>query len=174
MNRFKVSLFVISVILLFTSLAGCSLKSEEQVLEETQEVAINTFQQESVDTNTELENFSLYLPGGFEITEETMSNLILQRDDQTYILFYNALEDTTSELNYKAAESIDESTLLESFEDENRFGYIKVLSTEEDSYELQIGVGGVKITTRTSKDQLVEDTEEMMKMANSIAYTKQD
>ncbi|WP_226036385.1 hypothetical protein [Aquibacillus saliphilus] len=174
MIKSKASLYIITSIIVISVLTGCSLVSEEEALADAHEVAAKTFKQETIETNTDLEHFSLYLPAGFEVTDETQSNLILENDDQTYILFYNALEDTTSELNYQAAATGGNSTLLESFDDEDRFGYIKVLAIEEHNYELQVGVGGVKITTHTSKGKLKENSEEMMSMATSIAYTSQN
>ncbi|MDL4839387.1 hypothetical protein [Aquibacillus rhizosphaerae] len=173
MKRMKWNLSITLTILIIL-ISGCS-QSEEEALKEARTIAESTFNSNSVEVNQDLEHFSLYLPNNFEIIEETQSNLILEKSDQTYILFYNALEETTSELNYQAAESAGHFTLLESFENSDRFGYIGVVSSEEeDTYELQIGVGGVKITTYTSVNDMEEDAEAMMQMANSIAYTSQE
>ncbi|WP_407272255.1 hypothetical protein [Radiobacillus sp. PE A8.2] len=170
MKKRFVPLIIFAIII--SILTGCS-KSEEEVLEDVKGTAQTSFDDENIESNTDTETFSFYLPRGYEITEETKSNLLLNKGDQTIILFYNALESTTSNLNYQAAEAAGNYILLKSYEDDDRFGYVLVKafeSEEEESYELQIGVGGVKITTITTKGELVQDTEEMMQMANSIAY----
>ncbi|MCT2535023.1 hypothetical protein NC661_02810 [Aquibacillus koreensis] len=164
---------IIFAILVFL-MSGCS-ETEEEVLKEAQDIASAKFEEESLESNQDVEHFSLFLPEGFTIVEETMNNLLLEKEDKTYILFYNPLEEKTSRLNYEAANAMGNFTLLESFETDDRFGYISVTTSgdEEASYELQIGVGGAKITTMTTLDDLVEDTETLMQMANSIAYTQQ-
>ena len=150
-------------------LSGCA-PTEEEALNLVEEVAQEAFEGDTVEPNQEVEGFSLYVPDDFEIKEETQSNLLLESGDQMFILFYNALEATTSRLNYQTSEANDNYSLLQSFEDNERFGYVKVAETEED-YELQVGVGGVKITTQTTLENIEDNTTDMMKMATSIAYT---
>lgn len=153
-------------------LGGCSFfMSEEDAISQTQEVAKTTFEKNETETNHEAGSFSLYLPDSMKISEESNSNLILNEGEQTFILFYNPKEERKSKLNYQAASEKDEHLLLESFEDKGRFGYVRVLPiNEEEKYELQVGVGGVKVTTYAEKDSLKNDAEKMMKIANSIAY----
>ncbi|SFB37055.1 hypothetical protein SAMN04488072_12021 [Lentibacillus halodurans] len=152
-------------------LIGCSTPSEEEAIKSVEESARESFQaDDSIETNQQLDAFSIYLPAGMEIVEEDASNVILEDGDQTYIVFYNNLEDPLSELSYEsAAAKSDKALLLETFKDKEKFGYIRILPDEEkDHYELQAGVGGVKITTYTSKSEMESDTEVMMKMARSI------
>ncbi|GGM26336.1 hypothetical protein GCM10011351_09980 [Paraliobacillus quinghaiensis] len=159
-----------SVSLLF--LSACA-PTEEEALNLVEEAAKATFEADTIEPNQEVEGFSVYLPDDFEIVEETESNLLLESGDQMFILFYNALEASTSQLNYQTAEANDNYSLLQSFEDNERFGYVKVAETEE-IYELQVGVGGVKITTQTTLETMEDDTIAMMQMATSIAYTDQN
>lgn len=164
-------LFVIaSMIIVITIVTALSIEPEETTVKKAGQLAEELFKEDAVKANKELEFFSLYLPDHFEIKEESKNNLILDKDGQTFILFYNALENTMSELNFQAAAAIEDYSLLKSFSDNKRFGYIFVGETP-NGFELQIGVGGVKITTFTTQAKLREDTESMMKMANSIAYT---
>ncbi|MFG6121204.1 MULTISPECIES: hypothetical protein [Thalassobacillus] len=153
-------------------LTGCSMfLSEEDAIADTRETAETSFNQNEMETNHEADSFSLYLPESMKVSEESQSNLILKEGEQTFILFYNPKEERTSKLNYEAASEKDEHLLLESFEDEDRFGYVRVLpANEEEEYELQVGVGGVKVTTFSKKESIKKDTEKMMKIANSIAY----
>ncbi|MBM7572830.1 hypothetical protein [Aquibacillus albus] len=164
----KINLYVVlSIIVLVAS--GCTLKAEEKVLEDVEIAAEKIFKQEkSISPNKELKSISVYLPVDFTVTEESTSNVILEKGDQTFILFYNPLEDSKSELNYEAASAADNIVLLESLEDDDRFGYISVLELKDDRYELQLGIGGVKITTRTSMGNLENDAENMMEIVSSI------
>ncbi|GAA5416386.1 hypothetical protein Pryu01_01420 [Paraliobacillus ryukyuensis] len=167
---------VVTVISLFTIaslfvLIGCG-PSQEEALSAVKENASTVFHEEPLQSNEQFDNFSIYIPDGYNVVDESKSNLILESGNQTYILFYNALESTTSQLNYQAAESNGNNELLEAFETEERFGYVRVTGLDKD-YELQVGIGGVKITTQTTLSNMAEDVKEMMQMANSMAYSDQ-
>ncbi|MFD1019084.1 hypothetical protein [Thalassobacillus hwangdonensis] len=155
-------------------LSGCGMfMSEDDALKKTKEVSETAFSEEDVKSNTDALGFTLYLPDSMEISDESKSNLIIAEGDQTFILFYNSMEERTSKLNYESASKVEDNILLEAFEDDDRFGYVRILPiNEQDKYELQVGVGGVKITTYTEKSDLPDDAEKMMKIANSIAYTE--
>ncbi|RYG71549.1 hypothetical protein EU245_13820 [Lentibacillus lipolyticus] len=153
-------------------LTGCSMmQSEEEAIQHAEETAEKLFHaDDAVEANKELDTFSMYVPAGLEVDKEELSNVILKDGNQTYIVFYNNLEGPKSKLSYKAAAKEDKALLLERFKDKNKFGYIRIMPADkEDKYELQLGVGGVKITTYTPKKSLESDAEEMMKMARSIA-----
>ncbi|WP_058307060.1 hypothetical protein [Gracilibacillus massiliensis] len=166
----KTGLVVISF--LFVFLVGISIMSiqpKEEVLTNAIEVAEQQFEQESKEQNKQVENFSLYLPEGYEVEEQNNSNLLLNKEEKTFILFYNKLETRTSRLNYEAAKEINNHEWLEAFEDKERFGYINIMVRDE-VFEVELGVGGVKVTTRSSKEELVSDVGDMMDIASSIAY----
>ncbi|GAA0600520.1 hypothetical protein GCM10009001_16180 [Virgibacillus siamensis] len=164
--------YKLTVALLFLAavLFGCSFQSEKEAVngaEKTAEAVFNS--NKTMETNHEVDGFSLFLPDRMEVKEASKSNVILKDGDQTYIVFHNSLENATSQLGYKAAKK-DSALLLESFKDDKKFGYIRILSHDEkDNYELQVGVGGVKITTFTTKDRLDNDSKALMKVARSIS-----
>lgn len=156
------------VLLLLITLVSCNSKSEEEVIQEAKEIAEKTFTSSEIITpNKELDHFSLYIPEHLEVEEMDENNIILSDTKQTYIIFYNSLEDPTSDLNYQLAENND-ALLLEAFQDEEKFGYIQILSEDEDRYEIQVGVGGAKITTYTDKNRMIDHAEELMKIVLSI------
>ncbi|SDQ41909.1 hypothetical protein SAMN05216232_1526 [Virgibacillus subterraneus] len=159
-------------LLFVVALTGCSLQTEEEAIKDAKESAKKIFDSdEKVETNHKLNSFSMYLPNSLEVEEKDANNVILKDGDQTFIVFYNNLEDPLSKLSYNsAAAKSDEALLLETFEDQNKFGYMRIIPhDQEEDYELQIGVGGVKITTYTSREDLDNDSEELMKIAQSIA-----
>ena len=159
----------ISVLMLLAVLSACSLKSEEDAIADAESAAEDTFMDETmIEPNYEYDGASFYLPENLDIKNQDESNLVLTDGEQTYIVFYNENEDALSELNYNAAQKND-TLLLESFTDEEKFGYISVLPDKGEGYQLQVGIGGAKITTYTDKGKLAEDTMELMKIAKSIA-----
>ncbi|MFD2046365.1 hypothetical protein ACFSTA_10705 [Ornithinibacillus salinisoli] len=170
----KSTMFVIGLLSLFIIIISFyTYESEDMIIEDVSRVAENSFHEHTeIETTFEATSFSFYLPEGLEVDEEDASNVILHSGEQTYIIFYNQFEEPTSELNYNNAKT-DQAVLLESFEDEEKFGYIRVIPKEEKAYELQIGIGGVKITTITSTSKIEEDTEELMKTARSIIETEE-
>lgn len=161
----------ITASLLIIVLSWASMETEEETIQDTLKTAEKVFNSsEKIVANHTQGPFSMYLPKSLEITEQDESNVILKNDDQTYIVFYNSLEDPLSRLGYELATAGNEDAiLLETYEDKDKFGYIRLLPRDEADYELQIGVGGVKITTYTSKDALKNDSANLMKIACSIA-----
>ncbi|MBP1947839.1 hypothetical protein [Virgibacillus litoralis] len=162
---------IVSLLFLVT-LTACSMQTEEEAIKDAKESAKKIFNSdEKIETNHKLDSFSMYLPNSLEVKEEDENNVILKDGDQTFIVFYNNLEDPLSKLSYNsAAAKSDKALLLETFEDKNKFGYMRIIPhNQEEDYELQIGVGGVKITTYTSRRNLSDDSEELMKIAQSIA-----
>ncbi|WP_186578340.1 hypothetical protein [Aquibacillus kalidii] len=171
MKMNKTGLLVIGLLLVgIIVLTIFSYEPEGEVIDQAKEIAEVTFHKDNIKSTRTVDNFSLYLPEELTVDQEENSNLVLSKEEQIYLLFYNPLESSKSELNFQSAQAAGNYVLLESFTDDQRFGYIMVKTAKKDAFELQIGVGGVKITTITSKVHLVEDAELMMKMANSIAY----
>ena len=165
----RISAVIVVMLTFITILVSCNPKSEEEVIQEAEDIAQKTFtSSQTITPNQELDHLSLYLPNHLEIEEIDENNIILSDNKQTYIIFYNNLEDPTSELNYQIASNRD-ALLLEAFQDEEKFGYIQIISEDEDKYEIQIGVGGAKITTYTNKNRMINHVEELMEIALSIA-----
>ncbi|WP_188456501.1 hypothetical protein [Virgibacillus oceani] len=171
--RNKLRIIPVVFLLLIIVLSGCSMKSEEEALTDAKQNALEAFNnKEKIETNHELNSFELYLPENLEVKEESKSNVILEDGDQTYIVFYNNLEKPTSQLSYESAKK-EEALLMESFKDNNKFGYIRILSDKGDGYEMQVGIGGVKITTYTSKGKMDNDARALMEISRSIAATSE-
>jgi len=162
----RIALMVSSISLLLM-ITACNMKSEATILKEVEEVSEAMFEEkESIKANHQLDSLTLYIPEHLTIDEEDDSNIILSNQDQIYIIFINHLEKPTSKLNYKAAQN-SQALLMKSFQDNDSFGYIQVIPEDDNTYELQIGVGGIKITTLTNKRKVVTDAEDLMKIAIS-------
>lgn len=155
-------------LVLSLGLYGCSMQSEEDALDSAVAGAEGVFaSKKDIETNEKTSEFQFYLPQSLSVKEESENNIILSNGDNTYTVFYNNLEDPESKLNYESAKD-DKALVYESFEDENKFGYLQILPSEDSNYQIQAGVGGVKITTYTKKKDMEEKAEQLMKIARSI------
>jgi hypothetical protein len=159
-------LISISFAILF--LVGCS--SIEEVVTETNTVASEAFEAGPKGINVEKESFSYFMPDSMEEESSQNHNIILTEGDQTYILFVNSLEQKKSRVVYEASLLDQEYLLNETLEHKDRFGFVQILELEEKSYEVTVGVGGAKLTTVTEKSNVVDSTEKMMKIANSVRF----
>ncbi|SEO83994.1 hypothetical protein SAMN04488134_11414 [Amphibacillus marinus] len=166
--RVKLRLMVIIVGVFI--LSGCGL-TEEEALQEIEETVVTTFETNYEEPNQTFNSFAMFLPEQFTVVEESESNLIIEGNNQMFILFYNTLEDQTSDFFYLSAEATDTYTLLESYETDEQFSYVSVTGADED-YELQVGVGGVRITTQTDLKKLEANFTDMVTMLNSIEFTE--
>ncbi|GGF05852.1 hypothetical protein GCM10010954_00210 [Halobacillus andaensis] len=156
------------------SLVGCSIGvSEEEAIDDTKVEVEEAFKEVNGTTNYEDSTISMYLPASMKIEENEMNNIVIKEgEDKTYLLFINSRESEMSRFHYNEALPSNDRLLMESFEDGEKFGYVRVLPmNEEQKYELQVGAGGTKITTYTSKKNLAADAHQMMKMAGSVKYS---
>lgn len=166
--RYKFLYTLCFVFTMSTVLYGCSMQTEEDALNSAIKDAKSTFySDEAVEANEQTTEFDFYLPTNLTIEEESKNNVILSDGSEHYIVFYNDLESSTSKLNYKSAKDSN-SLAYESFEDDDKFGYLQVIPGTDENYQIQVGIGGVKITTYTSKKELEVRAEELMKIARSI------
>ncbi|UOQ46115.1 hypothetical protein MUN89_09465 [Halobacillus salinarum] len=171
MNKFtKVGIMLLGVLFL---LNGCGLfKSEEDMLKDTNEKVKKAFFAEPLHRNKDTDHLSMYLPKDMTVSETEKNNIVLTKgNNQTIIIFYNSMEDKSSQLNYQAAKKKQDRLLLNTYDKDDRFGYLLVTIAKDDQYEIQVGVGGAKLTTMTKKGDMEEDAEEMMKIAQSIQYS---
>lgn len=171
MKESKLGLAIVALLLLFLiTISVMNIETEESVLEEAMTIAEDTFNQTPKESNKEVENFFLYIPDELEVDERNKNNAVLVADDgQSYILFINDKENQQSTLNYETVRETGNSEWLQSFEDADRFGYIYINPLDGD-YEVQLGIGGVKLTTISGKDSIVDDVEMMMAISKSVEY----
>ena len=165
--------YIVSALLLIfiIVLSVYSYQSEESIIEQAGNTANEIFFNKDIPKdNYTGEHFSFYLPEPMEVEEVDNFNAMLKSGDKTIIIFYNTLEDNLSKLNYEAAKT-EEAVLFESFEDDNKFGYVRILPFDtEGKFEIQIGVGGVKVTTISTKSEAINDAGNLMNIALSIVH----
>jgi len=161
---YMICFLLIMAVVLF----GCGTQSEEEALNNAIRSAESVFSsKEDMEQNEQTNHFEFYLPEGLEIEEESKNNIILSDGNEHYIVFYNNLESPDSRLNYESAKD-SKALVYESFEDDNKFGYLQITPGTDKNYQVQAGIGGVKITTYTAKNDLEDTARELMKIARSI------
>lgn len=159
----------ISFLFIALAFVGCS-KTEDQVFKEAEEVVNGIFSEENkVEINYSDDIVSFYLPEHLHIVEQDENNLVLKNGDHVYVIFMNYMEASTSKVFFGSAQA-DDALLYTSYERDDMFGYMRILENLDDkgTYELQVGIGGVKVTTNTTLKQLVSESEQLMKIAKSI------
>ncbi len=168
MNRRWLRIFLAP--LLIISLVGCSGSVEEQTSDGFQ-AAKEVFQGESMKPNEQFKNVQLYVPGGFKILEDSdETNIILKDNQDAYVLFINPNEQTDSQLFYDLLLSEKKDVLLaeETFQQENRFGFVAILPSKEDHYEIIVSNGGYKLTTISDKNEVAKNMQRMMEVVRSV------
>ncbi|MFZ3589393.1 hypothetical protein ACOI1C_08955 [Bacillus sp. DJP31] len=159
-------LYILFTLLL---LVGCS--SIEDVVTETKDTVSKAFDAGSKGINVDKGSFSFYLPDSMEEKknqDKQENNIILTEGKQAYILFINPLEKKDSRVVYESTLADQDYLLNETFEKDDQFGFVQVLEVDDKSFEVTVGVGGVKLTTVTKKNNVVKTSEKMMQIANSV------
>ncbi len=165
MKRGKV--LFLTLLLLVGLLSGCA--SVEDVSKETVTSVETVFNAKPEKTNSENGEISFYLPSSMKIEKKDENNIILQKGNQTFILFVNPNEEQTSDVMYKAIDE-KEFAVDQSYTDKERFGYVKAFEIEDKQYLVSVGIGGIKMTTEVKLGEMSESASEMMKIVSSVQY----
>lgn len=119
--------------------------------------------------NEKTELFSYYLPKKFTVKETKKFNVLLEKGKQNYILFVNENEEADSKVSYDTlVKQYEKPFISETFENDDRFGYLFVNQIEKNMYEVTVGIGGTKLTTEAKANDIAEDAKNMMKIATSV------
>lgn len=165
----------IAMILLITCsviISGCgaNIQKEKGKAETSAEEAFNASPEKA---DSKAKDIRFHLPSGFEVTEKTPNNIVLKRNTQPFVLFYNPKESRDSQVIYKLAKESGHDFLTDKiYEDKNRFGYLLISEVDGELYEVSVGIGGVKLTTETSAKKLENDARDMMTLVSSVKNKK--
>lgn len=166
------ALLPLMTLLILLALSACGVPVEEQ-LDNGMKNVETTFNEGPKETNTEIGKINVFLPTGYTIEEsEDHTNYLLKKGDHHFILFVNPNEQKNSHLLYdlfkenQAKEIVEEKKL----EAKDSFGFTAILENDEDSYELIVGSGGVKISTLSSGKNMDVILQEMMQIAHSVTF----
>ncbi|KIL43891.1 hypothetical protein [Jeotgalibacillus soli] len=166
----KASLFPV-FLLLCTFLFACSTTIEDEK-EKTLEEVEQLFTDEPKRTNEDTEALSLRLPFGVSMVEESDHNIILEKSNATFVLFHHFNEQAGNDVIYTmTVNHVDDPWLInETFEEDDRFGYVLVRQMDEEHYELVTGINHAKITTISDLDSLSSNAKWMMETVSSVKW----
>jgi hypothetical protein len=166
MKKFSLFLSLLIIILL----VGCTI-SDEELTKTTIDETKQAFEGKPMNINEKTEVFSYYLPEDFSIKETKKFNVLLEKGSQSYILFVNENEKANSKVSYATlAEQYKKPFISETFEGNDRFGYLFVNKIEKNTYEVTVGIGGTKLTTEAKANNVAEDAKNMMSIVSSVHY----
>ncbi|MCR2821812.1 hypothetical protein [Lederbergia panacisoli] len=151
-------------------IAACGKTIEEEKVKAEENVE-KAFQTKSENANEEIQSIKFNLPSGFTIKDESPNNIILEKGDHPYILFYNPNEDLKSNALYDGVvEHANKVITNKTFADEERFGYLVINEMDKDIYEVTAGIGGFKATSESDLKTLAADAELLMEIVNSTSF----
>ncbi|MBS4200043.1 hypothetical protein KHA93_10285 [Bacillus sp. FJAT-49732] len=166
MKKMVVSALIILSVFIIAA-CGKSIDKEKIKAEENVEKA---FQEKPADTNEEIQSITFNLPAGFTIKDESPNNIILEKGDQTYILFYNPNEESNSKALYDGVvDHANKVIVNKTFSDKERFGYLVINEMDKNMYEVTVGIGGIKATSESDLKSLATDAEALMNIVNSTS-----
>lgn len=165
MKRGKV--LFLTLLLIVGLLSGCA--SVEDVSKETVTSVETAFNAQPEKPNSENGEVSFYLPSTMKIEKKDENNIILQKENQTFILFVNPKEEQTSDVEYKSIDA-EKFAVDHTYTDKERYGYVKAFEIEDKQYLVTVGIGGIKMTTEMKLGEMSETASEMMKIVSSVQY----
>ncbi|MFJ7753458.1 hypothetical protein ACQKGI_08050 [Peribacillus muralis] len=155
------------LLLLGGLIVGCS--GIERQTEKAVRAAEIAFRDDDKQPNAEAGLIRVYLPTGFKVEEEHDNNLIIKQADKAYLLFVNPNEKEDSSVLFLAIKKqAGQYLILQSFQNDDKFGFVSIKESGKEKYELAVGIGGVKLTTETDKDRLKNDAKQMMEVISSV------
>jgi hypothetical protein len=158
-------LMALSCILVLT---GCTTKG--QVVNAVQKSIQNQYHKSAHSTNQTTKSFHFFQPNGFKVDSKGTQNIIFKdKKGNPYILFVNSLEGKTSQVNYKNdLASLKRGAVKKTFNDHGTFNYIILRPLEKKQYELIIGQGGTKMSTKTTLENAQNASKQMATIIQSV------
>ncbi len=176
---------------------GCSV-SDEETIELGYETYMDLIQQEPNETNMEEEGVELYLPNHLVVSESSPFNMLIedQQGDQLYLLFHYPAEPKTSSFHLERDRELEEDAIIfEVVETDDYLSFLVIKNdadvvdeVEENVQEIEsdeelqqeeqlfvsVTIGGAKVSTLTTYEELVEDIELMTKMIHSYRLVDEE
>lgn len=164
-KRWQLLLAPVAALLLLTA---CS-SPEEQAADGVR-AAVEHIENEPESPNEKLGDQSIFLPSGFSVEAGSEApNFLLQKGNDTYVLFVNENEPATSRLYYDLLVTDPAKTIIEEQTNElsDQFAFAAVVEHSEEQYELIVSRGGVKLSTVTDDSRIDQKLHDMMTIVHS-------
>ncbi|WP_078555533.1 hypothetical protein [Bacillus alkalicellulosilyticus] len=162
--------YIFLFLLFLTLTSGCQATTDE-LLEASTIAFSDSFTATYPEPNVEAEQVSYYTSEAVGVRDETEYNLILEKDEQLFLLFFNPVEELDSTLNLQRdMEAEQEPLLLETYEGTEKQAYLIISEENEDEFKVIAGIGGAKVSTITVNSNLEESVTVMMEVLHSLSY----
>jgi hypothetical protein len=149
-------------------LTGCTTKG--QALTAVQKSVQHQYHQQANIANQTTKSFLFFQPKGFMVDSKGTHSIVFKdKKGNLYILFVNSLEGKTSQVNYKNdLASLKRGAVKRTFNDQGSFNYIILSPSVNKQYELIIGCGGIKMSTKTTLENAQTASKNMSTIIKSI------
>lgn len=161
--------FLLIPLALVLVLVGCA-SPEEQAAEGVRQAAAQ-LEESPEKPNEKIGDYSVFLPGGYTVEAGSEApNILLEKDNDTYVLFINENEPATSRLYYDLLVSDPSKEIVEEETNElsDQFGFAAVVEQSDEQFELIVSRGGVKLSTVTDDGSIDKKLNEMMQIVHSF------
>lgn len=161
--------FLLIPLALVLVLVGCA-SPEEQAAEGVRQAAAQ-LEESPEEPNEKIGDYSVFLPGGYTVEAGSEApNILLEKDNDTYVLFINENEPATSRLYYDLLVSDPSKEIVEEETNElsDQFGFAAVVEQSDEQFELIVSRGGVKLSTVTDDGSIDKKLNEMMQIVHSF------
>ena len=158
-----------------TVLSACGQTIEEQA-SAGMLAAETTFEAAANETNRTFGQLALYMPKDFTIEQGIdEANYTLVNNDDMYILFVNMNEAKDSQLSYDLLKEDASKEIIEedTFETDGKFGFSAIVKASDETSELVVSIGGVKLSTISKNKNLDKKLIEMMRIVQSVRVVEQ-
>ncbi|WP_062047687.1 hypothetical protein [Bacillus sp. JCM 19034] len=154
--------------------------SEEEVLDLGYEAYLDVLGQEPDEPNVEEQGVALYLPDTLSISESSPFNMLIvdDQDEQVYLLNHEPSQPKTAKFHLNRDAELEQDALIFEVVEEDDFLSLLVVNEydvedEEDGSDnsleqsgesqlfVLVVIGGAKLSTLTTYDDLVENIERM-------------
>ncbi|WP_342528817.1 hypothetical protein MKY84_06860 [Chryseomicrobium sp. FSL W7-1435] len=165
-RKWRFLLIPLALVLILTACAT----PEEQAVEGVHKAA-KLLEETPEQPNEKIGDYSVFLPGGFTVEAGSNApNILLQNNNDTYVLFINENEPATSRLYYDLLESDPSKEIVEQATNElsDQFGFAAVVKHSEEQFELIVSRGGIKLSTVTNDSSLDKKLTDMMQVVHSF------
>ncbi|MEW9500719.1 hypothetical protein [Jeotgalibacillus marinus] len=170
----KKEYLLVVLLVMTTVLVACSATIEEEK-EKTLEDVEQIFEEEPNRPNEHIEELSFRLPFRTSIVEESDNNVIIEKSNDTFVLFYHQNEEAGNDVVYTMTTKDTENPWMvnETFEDGDSIGYVLMRQENEEEYELVTGIDDVKLTTISSLEDLSKNASWMMETVKSVEWNNE-
>ncbi|GAA0455846.1 hypothetical protein [Alkalibacillus silvisoli] len=162
---------ILGVLFLGVIIGACSPSVEDAFNQADSTVKDVFLSTEAKEPNYSFDSFNVYKPDELEVLDESEHNVVFTDGDQPFVLFVNELEAPNSRWFYDRIE--DEGVHLRTFQTDEAFSYLHALEHDED-YEVHLGIGGIKMSTVSSLNEIEGDIEMMIEIINSVKEKEEE